>query len=255
VRVSLDGRSREIRLVASPSASRALPARPPASWPVPDAPSAPAARYLVIVAPDEPGLREHLARQFAGDPLVCVLTDRRRPPAGARPLGLERRDAQRGGRPEFGHFCWIATASSVESPPPAAGAWSPDGACARSSPENERRGSMEGMEDRQRVDRWIEESQYLIGRLIPSLLDDRERLRGKLEAAEQECLRLRQEIGELRKEISDLQSETQFFRSEHAAMADILREILEHLGQVQKPLVEVHRRLQITQPALSAATA
>ena len=68
---------------------------------------------------------------------------------------------------------------------------------------------MEGLEDRQRVDRWIEESQYLIGRLIPSILDDRERLRGKLEAAEQECVRLRQEIGELRKEVADLQSETQ----------------------------------------------
>jgi hypothetical protein len=68
---------------------------------------------------------------------------------------------------------------------------------------------MEGLEDRQRVDRWIEESQYLIGRMIPGILDDRERLRGKLEAAEQECVRLRQEIGELRKEVADLQSETQ----------------------------------------------
>jgi predicted nuclease with TOPRIM domain len=110
---------------------------------------------------------------------------------------------------------------------------------------------MEGLEDRQRVDRWIEESQYLIGRMIPGLLDDRDRLKGKIEASEHECARLRQEIGELRKELSDLQSETQFFRTEHAAMADALREVIEHVGQIQKPLNEVYRRLQVAQPAFT----
>ena len=114
---------------------------------------------------------------------------------------------------------------------------------------------MEGLEDRQRVDRWIEESQYLIGRLIPSILDDRERLRGKLEAAEQEGARLRQEIGELRKEVADLQSETQFFRGEHVAMTEALREVIEHVSQVQRPLNDVFRRLQVTQPALAQSAA
>ncbi len=114
---------------------------------------------------------------------------------------------------------------------------------------------MEGLEDRQRVDRWIEESQYLIGRMIPGLLDDRERLRGKIETSEQECARLRQEIGELRKEVSDLQSETQFFRTEHVAMADALREVIDHVSQIQKPLNDVFRRLQVTQPALTSSAA
>ncbi len=114
---------------------------------------------------------------------------------------------------------------------------------------------MEGLEDRQRVDRWIEESQYLLGRMIPGLLDDRERLKGKLEAADLECEKLRQEIGELRKEVSDLQSETQFFRSEHVAMADALREVIDHMSQIQKPLSDVHRRLQATQPAAFSSAA
>ena len=112
---------------------------------------------------------------------------------------------------------------------------------------------MEGFEDRQRIDRWIEESQYLIGRLIPTCLDDRERLKGKLEAAEQESAKLRQEVVELRKEASDLQSETQYFRSEHVAMAEALAGVIEHLNQMQKPLHDVHRRLQATQPAGSPA--
>ncbi len=108
---------------------------------------------------------------------------------------------------------------------------------------------MEGIEDRQRIDRWIEESQYLIGRVVPGLLDDRERLKGRVEATEQECERLRQEIAELRKEISDLQSETQYFRNERAAIAEALGVVLEHVGDIQKPLHEACRRLQVPQAA------
>ncbi len=108
---------------------------------------------------------------------------------------------------------------------------------------------MDGPEDRQRVDRWIEESQYLLGRMIPGLLEERDRLRGKLEEAEQDSARFRQEIGELRKQVSDLQSETQYFRNEYAAMAEALGNVLEQMGQLQKPVNEVYRKLQLIQPS------
>ena len=36
-------------------------------------------------------------------------------------------------------------------------------------------------------------------------------------------------------------------------MADALREVIEHVGQIQKPLNEVYRRLQVTQPAFTSA--
>jgi hypothetical protein len=211
------------------------------------------ARYLVIVVREEVALYQHLRRQFAGDAAVRVFVDRRRrarlgsgPPRG--PEAEERRRPSGPGRER--RFCWIVEASSEQgstrAPRPANSRWRPTG---------QGRRSMEGLGDRQRVDRWIEESQYLIGRMIPGILDDRERLRGKLEAAEQECARLRQEIGELRKEVADLQSETQFFRGEHAAMAEALREVIEHVSQVQKPLNDVFRRLQVTQPVLSQSAA
>jgi hypothetical protein len=181
------------------------------------------ARYLIIVEREEPALRGYLQQQFADDPEVRVLTDRR---SRARPGSA------------CGPFCWIV-----------------DSQCSVDAPEGERSGPMEGLEDRQRVDRWIEESQYLIGRMIPGLLDDRERLKGKLEAADLECAKLRQEIGELRKEVSDLQSETQFFRSEHGAMADALREVVDSMSQIQKPLNDVHRRLQATMPVTFSSSA
>jgi hypothetical protein len=211
------------------------------------------ARYLVIVAKEETALWQHLRRQFTGDEAIRVLMDRRRRArlGSGSPRGPEAEERRRPWGPgRDRRFCWIAEASSelgpTRAPRPANSRWRPTG---------QGRRSMEGLEDRQRVDRWIEESQYLIGRMIPGLLDDRERLRGKLEAAEQECARLRQEVGELRKEVADLQSETQFFRGEHAAMAEALREVIEHVSQVQKPLNDVFRRLQVTQPALSGAAA
>jgi hypothetical protein len=240
-RVSLDARFFWYPF-AFPLFAALFPQRPPAAFPSDPSPwpsavvAPPVPRYLIIVARDEPALCDHLARQHAGDSGVRVVGDRR---CRESAVAVERRQQDaREARPTFGHLCWIVEASFEEP--------SPERALAR--PELERRGSMEALEDRQRVDRWIEESQYLIGRLIPGLLDDRDRLKGKLEAAEQECARLRHEIAEHRKEISDLQSETQFFRSEHATMADAVREVIEHVAQIQKPLNDVHRRLLVTQP-------
>ena len=98
--------------------------------------------------------------------------------------------------------------------------------------------------DRQRVDRWLEESQYLIGRLIPGFLDDRERLKAKMDSAEQDAERLRAEAAELRKEVAALQSEVQYYRAEQAAAADALAGIMDHLSQLQKPASDLYRRLQ-----------
>lgn len=106
----------------------------------------------------------------------------------------------------------------------------------------------EVLEDRQRVDRWLEEGQYLLGRIIPAFLDDRERLRGRLEAAEQDCERLRVEVNDLRKEVNALQTR---YRGEQAAIAESFGGVMDLLGQLHKPLADINRRLQ---PAHFAAT-
>ena len=106
---------------------------------------------------------------------------------------------------------------------------------------------MEGLEDRQRVDRWIEESQYLIGRMIPAYLDDRERMRGRLENSEHDLERMRAELTEARRENSELRAELEFLRSERANMAESFSTIVEHLAIVQKPVNDVLRRLHAIQ--------
>src|SRR5258708_39887539 len=58
---------------------------------------------------------------------------------------------------------------------------------------------IETIDDAQRTTRWLAESQYQLSHVIPSLVEERERLRRALEAREQECERLGGELGELRR--------------------------------------------------------
>jgi septal ring factor EnvC (AmiA/AmiB activator) len=102
---------------------------------------------------------------------------------------------------------------------------------------------IEGLEDRQRVDRWLEESQYLIGRIIPAYVDDRDRMRSRLEVIEQDNERLRGELGEARREIAGLRTDLEIHRTERANVADSFTAIVEHLAALQKPIDDVSRRL------------
>ena len=105
---------------------------------------------------------------------------------------------------------------------------------------------IEGLEDRQRVDRWLEESQSLIGRIIPAYLDDRDRMRSRLEVVEQDNERLRAELGEARREITELRADLEQHRAERANVADSFTSIVEHLAALQKPINDVSRRLHTT---------
>lgn len=187
--------------------------------------------YLVVVARSQDGVFKHLRDRFRGDPKTTVVLDRRRTPRPVDDWRLRQRDdalAAHGAvvirldRPitdvGIDHFTGITGGQRME--------------------ENE------ALSERQRIDRWLEESQYLTGRLIPTFLDDRERLKAKLDSVEAEAERLRQELAETRRELGIAQGEVQFFKNEHAALADAFAGIMEHFGHVQKPLSDVYRRLQ-----------
>jgi len=105
---------------------------------------------------------------------------------------------------------------------------------------------IEGLEDRQRVDRWLEESQYLVGRLVPAYLDDRDRMRSRLDVVEQDNERLRTELAEARREVAELRGDLEFHRSERASVADSFNAIVEHLAALQKPISDISRRVQTT---------
>jgi valyl-tRNA synthetase len=195
--------------------------------------------YIVVVPARESALFEYLERRFKGDPAVSVVLDRRAtrrpsPAAASRSVELVQGVTviRRG-------EATAVTPQSVHT-------------VCRDAEEGERRmtDGQEMLEDRQRVDRWLEESQYLLGRLIPGYLDDRDRLRVRLVSAEAEADRLRQEIEALRRDLAGLQGELQYQRNEQAAAAEAFAAVLNQLTELQKPLGEVHRRLAAVQTGI-----
>jgi hypothetical protein len=194
--------------------------------------------YLVVVPAADPALFEYLEQRFKGDPATSLLIERRKTPRPShRAIVL------------FHGVTVIRLGDRTQPFNPGT-----------SSRPDDRRQTMSDvaadLDDRQRVERWLEESQYLLGRLIPGYIDDRERLKTRLAVAEGDCDRLRHEIEALRREVASLVAELQHHRNEQAATAEAFASVLGQLSDLQKPLAEVHRRLQLAQaPAMNGAHA
>src|SRR5207245_10013407 len=99
----------------------------------------------------------------------------------------------------------------------------------------------ETFEGQQQVGRWLAGGQDMLGRVIPALIEDRDRLRQTLEARERECEQLRGEGGELRRNLGALQSEGEKLRGERVAMADAFGRVLDLVGLPQRPLEQGRR--------------
>jgi chromosome segregation ATPase len=110
-------------------------------------------------------------------------------------------------------------------------------------------------EARQQVERWLEDSQYVLGRLIPGVLEENRRLRDRAQAAEQDCERtrgetacLRQENGELQAELKALRGQHDHLRDQQAALADVVGRAAHHLSQLVSPINELVARVQTGAP-------
>src|SRR5881409_3818022 len=94
---------------------------------------------------------------------------------------------------------------------------------------------------RQQVERWIEESQYLLGPVIPSVFDDNQLLREGAAASDAECDRMREEIATLRREVHEVQLElsglrgqNDDLRGEQAAVAESLSRAVHHRSEERR---------------------
>jgi hypothetical protein len=204
-------------------------------------------QYLIVVARNEPALYEHLRDRHGRDPRVRVVVDRRG--AGDIEMRESRPPVERRRRRS-----WLATGASHELVELA------KGNSAESVSRNQQptvrdeeaprpMSEMEILEDPQRVTRWLTEGQQMLDRVIPALIGERDHLRQTLEAREQEGERLRGELGDLRHNLGALQSELDRLRGERVAMAEAFGGVVDLLGQLQRPLTEIARRLHAAQPA------
>lgn len=216
----------------------------------------------MVIARDQNELHEALVRRLAADPGSRVLLDRRvgeRRRREARPAEERRREERRRavGYHQDLRFQWVAVCREQWGP-------SRDGDLGASDRREGGQESMSitdvGREVRQQVERWIEESQYLLGRVIPSVFDENQRLRDKAASTEQDCDRMREEIAALRREINELHAELNqvrgqhdYLRAEQAAVADALTRAVHHMTQMMQPINEMVAKLHVRQPVLESS--
>ena len=201
-------------------------------------------RYLIVVARTEPAVYEHLRNRHLGDPKVRVMLDRR----GAMDVEMtdvppiDRRRRRSSLMTGASHeLVALAHEAPAEAPSPNPQPRAPYEEAPRQMSQ------IETVDEAQRTTRWLAESQYQISHVIPSLIEERDRLRRALEAREQEFERLGGELGELRRTHSALQGELDALRGERTAVAEAFGGVVDMLGQLHRPLADIARRLQTAQ--------
>jgi len=204
-------------------------------------------RYLIVVARTEPAVYEHLRNRHLGDPKVRVMLDRRGAveyESSENPPPIDRRRRRSSLMTGASHEL-VALAPEVptaEPPQPNPQPRAPYEEASRQMSQ------IETVDDAQRTTRWLAESQYQLSHVIPSLVEERDRLRRALESREQECERLGSELGELRRLHSVIQGELDALRGERTAVAEAFGGVVDMLGQMHRPLADIARRLQTTPP-------
>lgn len=204
-------------------------------------------RYLIVVARTEPAVYEHLRNRHLADPKVRVMLDRRGAieyESADNPPPVDRRRRRSSLMTGASHEL-VALASEVpvvEAPMPNPQPRAPQEEAPREMSQ------IETVDDTQRTTRWLAESQYQLSHVIPSLVEERDRLRRALEAREHECERLGGELGELRRIHGALQGELDALRGERSAVAEAFGGVVDMLGQLHRPLADIARRLQTAPP-------
>lgn len=99
-------------------------------------------------------------------------------------------------------------------------------------------------EARQRVERWAEEGQELLARILPTILDECDRLQARAEAAEQNAGRLRSELGEVERELSDLRTVNDHLRREQAEIRTVFVKLADQASQLLQPLNEMLTKME-----------
>ena len=205
-------------------------------------------RYLIVVARTEPAVYEHLRNRHLGDPKVRVMLDRRGAveyESSENPPPIDRRRRRSSLMTGASHEL-VALAPEVPTAEPPQQPNPQPRAPYEEAPRQ--MSQIETVDDAQRTTRWLAESQYQLSHVIPSLVEERDRLRRALESREQECERLGSELGELRRLHSVIQGELDALRGERTAVAEAFGGVVDMLGQMHRPLADIARRLQTTPP-------
>jgi hypothetical protein len=217
---------------------------PPVEPPPVDVPAA--ARYLLVVSRAAGPRLAQLRDWFRSDPAVHVMLDRRHGERrrARRPVPAERRRGERRRPADFWqdlrfHPVVLVPLSRPGRATPAAAAEEPP-----ESKESEMMDTTMANEARQRVLNWAQEAQHILGRVIPTVFEEHEALRRRVEDAERDCERLRAENGLLRDQLNELRAKHQAVLAGQADIVQSVGKFMTNMSQILEPMRELAEKMQ-----------
>ena len=215
---------------------RAEPApQPPSDEPALPTPRAVAgARYLLIVSREAAHDLPRLERRYARDPRVVVMRDRRqgdRRSATTEPE-VERRQTTR--RRTLDYWEDLRFHPVVLVPIPQS----------QSPMEADIMDATSVTDARQRVLDWAQEAQHIVGRVIPTIFEEHESLRRRVDEADRERERLARENASLREQLAEARAKHEALVGGQAEIVQSVGKFVSHMSQVLEPMRELADKLQ-----------
>jgi hypothetical protein len=219
----------------------------PTPDPGPPAAVPPGARYLLVVSRAAGPRLAQVRDWFGADPAVHVILDRRRAERRRvqRPVAVERRRGERRRPADFWqdirfHPVVLVPLARGEGAGPAP----PGGSEPVESKESEMMDATMANEARQRVLTWAQEAQHILGRVIPSVFEEHEALRRRVEDAERDCERLRAENNLLRDQLNELRAKHQAVLAGQAEIVQSVGKFMSNMSQILEPMRELAEKVQ-----------
>jgi hypothetical protein len=195
---------------------------------------------LVVIGRHEPAVYARVSEQFLDDPGVRVILDRRKGERRrqAQLFWGERRRGDRRRPPEYWNdtlyqpVVVVATGQTGEALGAAAAPAQP------ALPEETLMDITDPVaETRRQIDQWTRDSQDILGRVIPGLVEQCVTLARRAESAEGSSVRLNREMEDLQGEVTKLRSEIDRLRRERVEMAEAVERGVSDMARLASDLL------------------
>lgn len=198
----------------------------------------PRVRFLVIVARQAADLLTQVSEQFLDDPRVQVLLDRRRGDR-RKARALHQPDRRQRDRRRAVDYWEDTRHHSVVIVP----TWRmSEATCVTPSPIDE----VSAMESTntltqawRNVEAWVRDSQHMLTRVIPTMVQECDELRRRASAADENVARLERELEDLQREVARLGGETERLVAERVALSDTVQRSVTEIARLASEVLGV----------------
>ncbi len=201
----------------------------------------PRVRFLVVVARHAADLLTQVSEQFLDDPRVQVLLDRRRGDR-RKARALHQPDRRQRDRRRAVDYWEDTRHHSVVIVP----TWKMSEAKCSTPPSQPPIDEVSAMESTdtvtqawRNVEAWVRDSQQMLTRVIPGMVQECDELRRRAGAADDHVARLQRELEDLQREVARLGTETDRLVADRSALSDTVQRSVNEIARLAGEVLAV----------------